>query len=127
MNFKTQIPAEMAVIVCEVREHGHLWPIARIDRRQDQHVHFASGAMQAPLGLQILQQAVELCLKQTTLLAAQQIAQGIMQPPNNPSPAQSLETAASPEKPRRDVPLAPSNEAAASISQLLEVTLPPNL
>jgi hypothetical protein len=122
-SFKTTLPSELAVIVCEVREHGHLWPLMRIDRRTDQHVHFSSGKANAPLGLQVLQEAVELVLKQTTLLAAEQIAQRIAKP----SPAQSLETAASPEKPRRDVPLAPSNEAAASISQLLEITLPPNL
>jgi hypothetical protein len=121
--FKTALPSELAVIVCEVREHGHLWPLMRIDRRTDQHVHFASGAAQAPLGLQVLQEAVELVLKQTTQLAAEQIAQRIAKP----SPAQSLETAASPENLRRDVPLAQLNEAAVHLSTMLDVTLPTNL
>lgn len=114
MSFQSKInlPSEMAVIVCEVREHGHLWPLMRIDRRQDQHVHFASGSKQAPLGLQVLQQAVELCLKQTTIAAAEQIARGLMQPP---SPAPLPQTAASPELNRVDVPQV-TDEAAESLS-----------
>lgn len=100
--FKTTLPSELAVIVCEVREHGHLWPLIRIDRRTDQHLHFASGKANAPLGLQVLQEAAELVLKQTTLLAAEQIAQRIA----NPSPAMSPQTASPPENPRRDVPQA---------------------
>jgi hypothetical protein len=120
--FKTTLPSELAVIVCEVREHGHIYPLMRIDRRTDQHVHFASGKNNAPLGLQVLQQAVELVLKQTTLLAAEQIAHRIA----NPSPAQSPETAASPGDTSGDVPpQAFIKEAAGHLSQLLDSILPP--
>lgn len=72
---KTKIPSELAVLVCEVRDCGNLYPLMRIESRADQHVTFASGAANAPLGLRVLQQAVELALKKTTQLAAEQIAQ----------------------------------------------------
>jgi hypothetical protein len=119
--FKTTLPSELAVMVCEVRAHGHLWPVMRIDRRSDQHVHFVSGAKNAPLGLQVLQEAVDLVLKQTTQLAAEQIAQRIAKP----SPAQSPETAASPGDTSGDVhPQAFINEAAGHLSKLLANNLP---
>ena len=69
MISKTELPAEMAVIVCDVRTGNQLWPLTRIDRRQDGHVQFTSGAVNAPLGLTMLKEAFELCLSQTALLA----------------------------------------------------------
>lgn len=120
--FKTTLPSELAVMVCEVRDHGHLWPVMRIDRRSDQHVHFVSGASNAPLGLQVLQEAVDLVLKQTTQLAAEQIAQRIAKPSSAPLP----QTAASPGNTSGDVqPQAFIKEAAGHLSQLLDITLPP--
>ena len=82
----------MAVLVCEVRQGSQLWPMLRVDRRADGHVHFTSGQAQAPHGLSVLQEAVQLCLTETTLQALQASA-------SNPSPAQSPQTAAPPEIP----------------------------
>lgn len=74
---KSKIPTDMVVLVCEVRDCGNMYPLIKIESRADQHTTIASGAANAPLGLRVLQQAVELCLKKTTQLAAEQIAQGI--------------------------------------------------
>lgn len=71
------MPARMAVIVCEVREFGHIWPIVRIDQRSDEHLQITSGADAAPKGLRILQQATDLVLQHTSQIAARQIAEKI--------------------------------------------------
>lgn len=74
---KSKIPTHMVVMVCEVKECGNMYPLMKIESRADQHVTFASGGQNAPLGLRVLQQAVELCLKKTTQLAAERIAQNL--------------------------------------------------
>lgn len=110
---KMQMPAEMAVIVCEVREHGNLWPLLRIEQRSDQHVQFTSGADRAPLGLRLLQQASQLVLNKTTELAAAQIAEKIAAGTMNLA-ATTPQTAAPAVGTAADVPLATG--AAASNS-----------
>ena len=71
---KTELPTELAVYVCEVREGNTLWPMLRIDQRQDKHVKFVSGRRNAAKGLAVLKEAFELCLVATTELA--QIKEG---------------------------------------------------
>lgn len=66
---KTVLPAELAVYVCDVRTGNQLWPLLRVDKRQDGHVSFTSGAANAPLGLAVLKDAFELCLSQTAMIA----------------------------------------------------------
>ena len=68
---KTELPATLTVLVCDARTGNQLWPLIRIDQRQDGHVQFASGAANAPLGLTMLKEAFELCLSQTALIAQQ--------------------------------------------------------
>jgi hypothetical protein len=66
---KSELPTELAVYVCEVREGNTLWPILRVDQRQDQHVKFVSGRRNAAKGLAVLKEAFELCLEATTEMA----------------------------------------------------------
>jgi len=109
----TQLPSEIGVLVYEVRGEGLMWPMLKIERRSDQHVHFVSGKKAAPLGLQILQEAVQLVLQQTTLIAAEQIAQGIAR--GTHSPALLPQTAASPGTSTGDVMPQGNNEAADTL------------
>ena len=116
---KMDMPIQWQVVVTEMRS-GAPWPVATIQFLEGGACRLVGSATAAYAPL------LSATKKAATTLALQTMKQQLTDE-LNPSPAQSLETAASPEKPRRDVPLAPSNEAAASISQLLEVTLPPNL
>lgn len=74
---KSKIPNDMVVLVCEVKDCGNMYPLMKIESRADQHVTITNGAANAPLGLRVLQQAVELCLKKTTQLAEERIAQNL--------------------------------------------------
>ena len=71
LTSKTELPAQIAVLVCDVRTGDQLWPLMRIDQRQDGHVQFSSGAKNAPMGIAMLKEAFELCLSQTALIALQ--------------------------------------------------------
>ena len=59
---KTELPVEMAVMICEVRQ-GQLWPLARIDQRMDGLVHVVSGRKKVGRCLGVLQQAFDACLR----------------------------------------------------------------
>jgi hypothetical protein len=116
---KMDMLIQWQVVVTEMRS-GAPWPVATIQFLEGGACRLVGSATAAYAPL------LSATKKAATTLALQTMKQQLTDE-LYPSPAQSLETAASPEKPRRDVPLAPSNEAAASISQPLDVTLPPNL
>jgi hypothetical protein len=114
---KMDMPIQWQVVVTEMRS-GAPWPVATIQFLEGGACRLVGSATAAYAPL------LSATKKAATTLALQTMKQQLTDE-LNPSPAQSLETAASPESLRRDVSLAPSNEAAASISQLLEITLPP--
>lgn len=87
---KTVLPPEMTVIVCETRHGYQHFPLVKIEQRQDGHTAITSGISNAPLGVAILQEALHLCIAETTLRAIQaQI-----------SPAERSEPAAPPDQDR---------------------------
>jgi hypothetical protein len=113
---KMDMPIQWQVVVTEMRS-GAPWPVATIQFLEGGACRLVGSATAAYAPL------LSATKKAATTLALQTMKQQLTAE-LHPSPA-SLETAASPESLRRDVSLAPSNEAAASISQLLEITLPP--
>lgn len=66
---KSTLPTHLTVLVCDIRENGMMWPLLRIEKRQDGFVKFESGRQNAPLGLSVLKEAFELCLTQTAKIA----------------------------------------------------------
>lgn len=67
---KTVLPANHAVLFCEVRSGGDLWPISRIDLRQDGVAQVTSGRGRIALALAPLEQAYACAVKATTEQAA---------------------------------------------------------
>lgn len=75
LKSKTTLPSHTAVLVCEVRENGNLWPLARIDQRQDDHLSFISGASAAPRIIAVLEKAHACAVRKATdSVAANMIA-----------------------------------------------------
>lgn len=68
---KSTLPTHLTVLVCDIRENGMIWPLLRIEKRQDGFVKFESGRQNAPQGLSVLKEAFELCLEQTAEIARQ--------------------------------------------------------
>jgi hypothetical protein len=116
---KMDMPIQWQVVVTEMRS-GAPWPVATVQFLEGGACRLIGSATQAYAPL------LSATKKAATTLALQTMKQQLTEE-LNPSPAQSLETAASPENLRRDVPLAQLNEAAVHLSTMLDVTLPPNL
>ncbi len=73
---KAQLPVHTAVIVCEVRGGGELWPMGRVDLRVDDHAVIVSGKKNAALMIAPFEKAYAACVKQA---AAQVAAVSIQQ------------------------------------------------
>lgn len=115
---KMDMPIQWQVVVTEMRS-GAPWPVASVQFLEGGSCRLIGSATQAYAPL------LSATKKAATTLALQTMKQQLTEE-LNPSPAQSPETAASPENPRRDVSSqAFIKEAAGHLSQLLDITLPP--
>ena len=68
---KMELPAHIAVLVCEVRSGGALWPISRVDIRSDDHAAFESGAANAPKIIAALEKTHACAVRKATTLVAE--------------------------------------------------------
>lgn len=61
---KMEVPNRLglAVLVCEVRTGGVLWPLTRYDKPEAGPMRVTSGRGKSPQGLDVLREAAELCL-----------------------------------------------------------------
>lgn len=66
---KMKIPPRQAMILCEVRG-CELWPLSRVDVRDDGHCEFVSGAANAPLMVTSLEKVHALAVKHAAAVAA---------------------------------------------------------
>jgi len=64
LKSKMEVPQRLglAVLVCEVRTGGTLWPLTRYDKAEAGRLQVTSGRQAAPQGLDVLREAAEMCL-----------------------------------------------------------------
>lgn len=73
LKSKMVLPARLAVLICKQDASGNLYPLTRLDERDDGHIVVSSGLAQAPLGIPILERAHAKCVQVATEQAAHRI------------------------------------------------------